>query len=254
MRQTIIAANWKMNGTRDSVAALLSGFVQGIQAEQSQVLVFAPSVYLAQVQAALANSPLGWGAQNIHPQASGAFTGEVSLPMVKEFGCQTVLVGHSERREMFGDTNEWVAEKVAAALAAGVTPMLCIGETLAEREADQSVQVCQQQLDAVVARIGISAMAKLVVAYEPVWAIGTGVTASPEQAQTMHAALRAYLAEQDAGVAQQLQILYGGSMKAANAAELLAQPDIDGGLIGGASLQVDEFVSICQMADQINKG
>ena len=254
MRQTIIAANWKMNGTRNTVAALLSGFVRGIAAAQAKVLVFAPSIYLAQVQDALGQSPIGWGAQNIHPQASGAFTGEISLPMVKEFGCQTVLVGHSERREMFGDTNEWVAEKVAAALAAGVAPMLCIGETLAEHEANQSVQVCQQQLDAVIARVGISAMANVVVAYEPVWAIGTGVTASPEQAQSMHAALRAYLAEQDAQVAQQVQILYGGSMKAANAAQLLAQPDIDGGLIGGASLQVDEFVSICQLADQLNKG
>jgi len=174
--------------------------------------------------------------------------------MIQEFGCSAVLVGHSERREMFGDTNDWVAEKVAAALAAGVTPVLCIGETLAEREAEQSFQVCQKQLDAVIARVGIAALTDVVVAYEPVWAIGTGVTASPEQAQNMHAALRAYIAQQNAKVAQQLPILYGGSMKAANAAELLAQPDIDGGLIGGASLQVDEFVSICQMADQIKKG
>lgn len=254
MRQTIIAANWKMNGTRESVATLLAGFRDGIAADQAQVMVFPPSVYLAQVQAELAGSQLVWGAQNIHPQPEGAYTGEISLPMVQDFGCTAVLVGHSERRELFGDTDEWVAEKVAAALTAGVTPLLCIGETLAEREADQSVQVCQQQLDAVIAKVGIQAMAQLVVAYEPVWAIGTGVTASPEQAQSMHSALRAYLAEQDAEVAQRVQILYGGSMKAANAAQLLAQPDIDGGLIGGASLQVDEFVSICRLADQLNKG
>ena len=254
MRQTIIAANWKMHGTRQEVSAVLAGFRDGILAAQAQVMVFAPSIFLAQVQEGLTGSPIVWGAQNIHPEAKGAFTGEISLPMIQEFGCSAVLVGHSERREMFGDTNDWVAEKVAAALAAGVTPVLCIGETLAEREAEQSFQVCQKQLDAVIARVGIAALTDVVVAYEPVWAIGTGVTASPEQAQNMHAALRAYIAQQNAKVAQQLPILYGGSMKAANAAELLAQPDIDGGLIGGASLQVDEFVSICQMADQIKKG
>jgi triosephosphate isomerase len=254
MRQTIIAANWKMHGTRQDVGDLLAGFRNGLLSPQAQVMVFAPSIFLPQVQEGLLGSAIAWGAQNIHPEPKGAYTGEISLPMIQEFGCSAVLVGHSERREMFGDTNDWVAEKVAAALAAGVTPVLCIGETLAEREAEQSFQVCQKQLDAVIARVGIAALTDVVVAYEPVWAIGTGVTASPEQAQNMHAALRAYIAQQNAKVAQQLPILYGGSMKAANAAELLAQPDIDGGLIGGASLQVDEFVSICQMADQIKKG
>lgn len=254
MRQTVIAANWKMNGSRQEVASLLSGFSDAIAAQQIQVLVFAPAVYLSQVEQALNASPISWGAQNIHPEPKGAYTGEISLPMIKEFGCRAVLVGHSERREMFGDSPKWVADKVAAALAANVTPMLCIGETLAEREAGQSEQVCRQQLDAVIDQVGIKAMAQVTIAYEPVWAIGTGVTASPEQAQAMHSALRQYIAEQDAQVAQGLQILYGGSMKAANAAELLAQPDIDGGLIGGASLQVHEFVSICQMADQLNKG
>lgn len=254
MRQTIIAANWKMNGTRQIVADLLTGFRDGIVAQRAQIMVFAPSVYLAQVQSELADSHFLWGGQNVHPEANGAFTGEISLPMIQDFGCSVVLVGHSERRSLFGDTSAWVAEKVAAAIAAGVTPLLCIGETGAERAANQSVAVCQQQLDAVIERIGILAMAHVIVAYEPVWAIGTGVTASPEQAQSMHCELRAHLAALHTEVAQQVQILYGGSMNAANAAKLLAQPDIDGGLVGGASLQVDEFVSICRTADQLNKG
>ncbi|TGG94124.1 triose-phosphate isomerase [Natronospirillum operosum] len=248
MRTPFIAANWKMNGTRSEVAALLDGFKSGISTESRQVAVFAPFVFLPAVQDALQGTGIAWGGQNAHTADSGAYTGETSLAMLKEFGCQYVLVGHSERRTLFGETDYIVADKVEAALAAGVTPVLCIGETLQEREQGITGEVCRRQLSTVLDQVGVEGFRKLVVAYEPVWAIGTGKTASPEQAQETHAELRAYLAETDADMAAQLQILYGGSMKAANAAELMAQPDIDGGLVGGASLKVDEFTGICNAA------
>lgn len=248
MRKKFIAANWKMNGTKAEVAALVSGFKQGIDGNGYQVAVFAPFVYLPQLEDSLAGSPIAWGGQNAHTEASGAFTGEISLGMLKDFSCEYVLVGHSERRTLFAETDDVVADKVAAALEAGVTPMLCIGETLEEREQGVTNDVCIRQLKAVMDKVGVDGFRQLVVAYEPVWAIGTGKTASPEQAQQVHADLRAWLAEADADMAAKLQILYGGSMKAANAPELLSQPDIDGGLVGGASLNVDEFVGICQAA------
>ncbi len=248
MRTPFIAANWKMNGTRAEVDALLEGFRSGISTENCQVAVFAPFVYLPAVQQALENSGIAWGGQNAHTAASGAYTGEISLGMLQEFGSHYVLVGHSERRTLFGETDYIVADKVAAALEAGVTPVLCIGETLQEREQGITGEVCRRQLKTVLDKVGVAGFRKLVVAYEPVWAIGTGKTATPEQAQETHAELRAFLAETDADMAAGLQLLYGGSMKAANAPELLAQPDIDGGLVGGASLKVDEFTGICAAA------
>ncbi|MFY0665783.1 MAG: triose-phosphate isomerase [Natronospirillum sp.] len=250
MRQALVAANWKMNGTRAQVAELLAGFKAGINAQACQVAVFSPAVFLSDVQQALQGSAIAWGGQNIHSAESGAYTGETSLGMLKEFGCQYVLVGHSERRTLFGETDALVAEKVAAALAAGVTPMLCIGETLEERESGVTAEVCRRQLKAVLDTVGVAGFNKLVVAYEPVWAIGTGKTASPEQAQEVHADLRAFLQDADAEMAKKIQILYGGSVKAASAAELFAMPDIDGGLVGGASLQIEEFVGICNAAAQ----
>ena len=248
MRTKFIAANWKMNGTKAEVADLVAGFKQGIDAKGYQVAVFAPFVFLPQLADSLAGSAIAWGGQNAHTAASGAYTGETSLGMLKEFGCRYVLVGHSERRTLFGDTDAVVADKVAAALEAGVTPVLCIGETLEEREQGITNDVCIRQLQVVLDRVGVEGFRKLVVAYEPVWAIGTGKTASPEQAQAVHADLRTWLAKADQDMASGLQILYGGSMKAANAPDLLSQPDIDGGLVGGASLNVDEFVGICQAA------
>lgn len=250
MRQALVAANWKMNGTRGQVAELLSGFKAGINTEACQVAVFAPAVFLSDVQQSLQGSAIAWGGQNAHSADSGAFTGETSLGMLKEFGCQYVLVGHSERRTLFGETDAVVAEKVAAALAAGVTPMLCIGETLEERESGVTAEVCRRQLQAVLDAVGVAGFRNLVIAYEPVWAIGTGKTASPEQAQEVHADLRAFLAAADAEMAEKIKILYGGSVKAASAAELFAMPDIDGGLVGGASLQVEEFVGICNAVAQ----
>jgi len=199
----------------------------------------------------LGGSGIEWGTQNVHAAEKGAYTGELSLGMVKDFGCRYVLIGHSERRELFAESNADTATKVAAALAADVTPMLCVGETLAEREADTTEQVVGEQLDAVLNEVGIAAFKRIVIAYEPVWAIGTGKTASPEQAQAVHAFIRGRLAQADADVAAQSRVLYGGSVKAANAQELFQQPDIDGGLVGGASLLADEFVAICQAAAEV---
>ncbi len=250
MRTPFIAANWKMNGTRAEVADMVAGFKQGIDTKNCQVAVFAPYVFLPQLESSLADSGIAWGAQNSHMEASGAFTGEISLGMLKEFGCTHVLTGHSERRTLFGETDDVVAAKTKAALDTGVTPVLCIGETLEEREQGITGDVCRRQLKAVLDAVGVDGFRKLVVAYEPVWAIGTGKTASPEQAQDVHADLRQYLAEADAGMAAAVQIVYGGSMKAANAPDLLSQRDIDGGLVGGASLKVDEFVGICEAASR----
>ncbi len=210
--------------------------------------VCAPFPYLAQVQGLLTGSPVAWGAQNLSQHEKGAFTGEVSAGMLRDFGCAYVIVGHSERRALYGESDEVVAAKYEAAQKAGLTPILCVGETLEEREGGVTEQVVARQLDAVTARCGVASLAKAVVAYEPVWAIGTGKTASPEQAQAVHAFIRGRIAAQDKAVADGLVIQYGGSMKAANAAELLSQPDIDGGLIGGASLEAKEFLAICQAA------
>ena len=212
------------------------------------VAVCAPFPYLSQLQTELAGTVIGWGAQNVSEQAKGAFTGEVSTSMLKDFGCKYVIVGHSERRSIYGESDDLVAKKYMAAQAAGLIPVLCVGETLAEREGGITEKVVGRQLDAVVQAAGVESLAKAVVAYEPVWAIGTGKTASPEQAQAVHAFIRGKIAGLNKQIAGGLVIQYGGSVKASNAAELFSQPDIDGGLIGGASLVADEFIAICKAA------
>jgi len=246
MRKKLVAGNWKMHGSLAENAALLSALKPALAGIEAVVCV--PFPYLAQVQAALSGSSIAWGAQNVSEQAKGAFTGEVSASMLLEFGCTYVIVGHSERRSLYGESDALVASKYVAAQTAGLTPILCVGESLAERESGVTEAVVSRQLDAVIDAAGVGSLAKAVIAYEPVWAIGTGRTASPEQAQAVHAFIRGRVAALDAGVADQLVIQYGGSVKAANAAELMAQPDIDGGLIGGASLVADEFVAICRAA------
>jgi triosephosphate isomerase len=246
MRRKLVAGNWKMHGSLAENEALLSGILTGMGGVKAGVAVCVPFPYLAQVQAKLTGTAIAWGAQNLSQQAKGAFTGEVSAGMLKDFGCAYVIVGHSERRAIYGESDELVAEKFAAVQAAGMTPILCVGETLAEREGCLTEAVVARQLDAVIAKCGVASLAKAVVAYEPVWAIGTGVTASPDQAQAVHAFIRAKLRALDPGVADGLVIQYGGSVKAGNAVELFGQPDIDGGLIGGASLNAEEFLAICQ--------
>ena len=246
MRKKLVAGNWKMHGSLAENAALLSALKPALAGIEAVVCV--PFPYLAQAQAAPPGSASAWGAQNVCEEAKGAFTGEVSASMLLDFGCTYVIVGHSERRSLYGESDTLVARKYVAAQAAGLTPILCVGESLAERESGVTEAVVSRQLDAVIDAAGVASLARAVIAYEPVWAIGTGKTASPEQAQAVHAFIRGRVAALDASVAGQLVIQYGGSVKAANAAELMAQPDIDGGLIGGASLVADEFVAICRAA------
>ncbi len=246
MRKNLVAGNWKMNGSLSENAALLAGLKAALT--DFEALVCVPYPYLAQAQALLIGSSLAWGAQNLSEQSQGAYTGEVSAGMLKDFACAYVIVGHSERRSLYGESDALVALKYKVAQAAGLTPILCVGESLQEREAGITEQVVARQLDAVIQVAGIASLAQAVVAYEPVWAIGTGKTASPEQAQAVHAFIRNKLAALDAGVANGLVIQYGGSVKASNAAELMAKPDIDGALVGGASLVIDEFVAICKAA------
>ena len=239
-----------MNGGLQSNQQLLQGVVAGAAGLNGvTVAVCVPFPYLAQAQSVLTGTPVVWGAQNLSEQAQGAFTGEVSASMLQDFACRYVLVGHSERRSIYGETDALVAEKFAVALAAGLRPVLCVGETLDQREAGQTVEVVSAQIDAVLKRVGVAAFANAVIAYEPVWAIGTGRTATSEQAQEVHAAIRAQIAQADAAVAGGLQILYGGSMKPSNAVELLGMPDIDGGLIGGAALKAADFLAIIYAAD-----
>ncbi len=246
MRKKLVAGNWKMHGSLADNAALLAAIKPALAGIEAAVCV--PFPYLAQVQAALSGSSIAWGAQTLSEQPKGAFTGEVSASMLLDFGCRYVIVGHSERRSLYGETDADVAKKYMAAQAAGLVPILCVGESLEERESGVTETVVARQLDAVIQAAGIASFAKAVVAYEPVWAIGTGKTATPEQAQAVHAFIRGKLATLDKTVAEGLTIQYGGSVKAANAAELMVQPDIDGGLIGGASLIADEFVAICKAA------
>lgn len=249
-RQPIVAGNWKMNGSQAESTALLTDLKKGLGAvNKAKVVVCPPSILISLAAKELAGTTVAWGGQNLDTHKSGAYTGEVSGPMLKDFGCTYVIVGHSERRTLFGETDAVVAEKFKAAQESGLIPILCVGETLAEREANQTEAVCARQLDAVINASGVAALANSVIAYEPVWAIGTGKTASPQQAQDVHKFIRARVAARDAKVADGLRILYGGSMKAANAAELMAQPDIDGGLIGGASLVAGEFLAICSAAN-----
>jgi triosephosphate isomerase len=246
MRKKLVAGNWKMHGSLADNAALLAAIKPALAGIEAVVCV--PFPYLAQVQAALAGSSVAWGAQNLSEQPKGAFTGEVSAAMLQDFGCRYVIVGHSERRGLYGESDAVVAKKYLAAQVAGMTPILCVGESLDERESGVTEQVVARQLDAVIDAAGVASLARAVVAYEPVWAIGTGKTATPAQAQAVHAFIRGRIATLDKSVAEGLTIQYGGSVKASNAAELMAQPDIDGGLIGGASLIADEFVAICKAA------
>jgi triosephosphate isomerase len=257
MRRTLIAGNWKMNGDLVSNAGLISALRQGLQqaapaaagGQVPEIALCVPAPYLAQAQAALQGTAMALGGQDVSMHPSGAYTGEVAAAMLKDFDCRYVIVGHSERRSMHAESNRVVAAKVRAALGAGLTPILCVGETLEERDAQRTSAVVCEQLDAVLDTIAVEALALLVVAYEPVWAIGTGKTATPEMAQEVHALLRARLAGRSAEAAAAVPILYGGSMKPENARELLAMPDIDGGLIGGAALKAADFLAIIAAAN-----
>lgn len=249
MRQPMIAGNWKMNGSSASVKELIAGIKAGMASvNKAAVVVCPPALYIPQVMADIKGSKIQCGSQNICDQDKGAFTGELAGSMLKDLGCEFAIIGHSERRSLYGESDELIAKRFAAARRAGIKPIFCIGETLAEREKGITNEVCARQIDAVIALEGVKALADGVLAYEPVWAIGTGKTASPQQAQEVHAFIRGKIAKLDKAVAEKLQILYGGSMNAANAAELLAQPDIDGGLIGGASLKAEDFLAICRAA------
>ena len=246
MRQTMVAGNWKMNGTTNSVRELISGIKAGLDGQSAEVVVCPPFVYVPVVAAEIADSAITLAAQNMSHEDAGAFTGEVSGPMLKDVGCEYVILAHSERRAMYGETDEVAASKYGAALKNNLKPIFCIGETLEERVQGITEDVVARQVDAIIDAEGVASLANAVLAYEPVWAIGTGKTATPEQAQSVHAFIRGRVADLDAGIAEGLRILYGGSMNPGNAAELIAQPDIDGGLIGGASLQADDFLAICK--------
>ncbi len=246
MTKKLIAGNWKMNGSLAANEVLLAALVQGLSAKPAcDIAVCVPAAYLAQVQA-LRVDGIHLGAQDLSAQAAGAYTGEISAAMLKDFGVRYVIVGHSERRQYHFETDQLVADKAKTALAAGITPIVCVGETLAEREAGRTEEVVKRQLAAVIHTNG-HCISEIVLAYEPVWAIGTGKTASPEEAQAVHAVLRAQL-KAATDQSARIKILYGGSMNAANAASLLGQPDIDGGLIGGASLKAADFLSIIASA------
>jgi triosephosphate isomerase len=250
MRQPLVAGNWKMHGSRAENASLVSALLDLVQPEKrAEIMVCPPFPYLLETGRLLKDSGIALGAQSVCAEAQGAFTGEVSAAMLKDVGCAYVLVGHSERRQLYGESDDLVARKFVAAQSHGLVPVLCVGETLEEREAGQTLNVVSRQLEAVLAVSGVRSLDRAVIAYEPVWAIGTGRTASSEQAQEVHATIRAKVAGLDATIGGSVRILYGGSVKASNARELFAMPDIDGGLVGGASLKADEFARICAGAD-----
>ncbi len=247
MRRKLVAGNWKMHGTLSQNGALLDALNAGMaQLSRVECAVCVPFPYLHQVQQKLSATSIKWGAQDVHQLEKGAYTGEVSAPMLHDFGCRYVIVGHSERRSIYGESSALVAEKFVAAQKAGMLPILCVGETLEQRESGATETVVAEQLDAVIKLAGVQSLRNAVLAYEPVWAIGTGKTATPEQAQAVHAFIRGRIAAQDGQVAQGVRILYGGSVKASNAGELFAMADIDGGLIGGASLIAEDFLAICK--------
>jgi len=250
-RRPLVAGNWKMNGSRADAVRLVGELIaRGVGSGAAEVIVCPPFVHLAEVRHQLDGSRIGLGAQDVCAEESGAHTGEVSASMLTDAGCRYVIVGHSERRALYGEGDGLVARKFLAAGRHSLVPVLCVGESLAERERDATQAVILRQLDAALEAAGVPAFASAVVAYEPVWAIGTGLTATPAQAQEVHALIRGRIAEIDATIAASLRVLYGGSVKAANAAELFAMPDVDGGLIGGASLKAEEFASICAAADR----
>jgi triosephosphate isomerase len=249
MRQSLVAGNWKMNGSRESIRDLMAGLKDGMgSVERAEVSVCPPFVYLEEVARLIQGTTIQLGSQNVADQDEGAFTGEVSPAMLREMDCVYAIVGHSERRNLYGESDDLVARRFAAARRHGLKPILCVGELLEEREQGITEQVVRRQLDAVIELEGVEALGEGVIAYEPVWAIGTGKTATPEQAQSVHAFIRSHVAERSQSTADVVRILYGGSVKGSNAAELFSQPDIDGGLIGGASLKAEEFLTICGAA------
>ncbi len=250
MRKPIVAGNWKMNGNLESIVSLMDGIVSGVDADAAtQVIVCSPSIYLPLVAGELIDTAVEFGAQNVSQYESGAYTGEISASMLQDYGCNYAIIGHSERRHIFGETDQDVADKFKKAQEHGITPILCVGELLEEREADQTAEVVIRQIDAVISTCGVEALENAVIAYEPVWAIGTGKTASPEQAQEVHKLIRETISKQNDTIASSLRLLYGGSVKSSNAAELFAMEDIDGGLIGGASLDAKDFLAICAAAN-----
>jgi triosephosphate isomerase len=249
MRTKLVAGNWKLNGSLDSIRELINGILSGMDAVNTAgVAVCPPAIYIPEVASLVKGSKIAVGSQNVCDQDSGAYTGEIAGAMLKEFGCQYAIVGHSERRSLYGESDAMVAARFAAARRNGLKPILCVGESLEEREQGVTEDVVGRQIDAVIQLEGIAAFADAVIAYEPVWAIGTGKTASPQQAQDVHQFIRGKLSALDASIAENIIIQYGGSMNAGNAAELLGMPDIDGGLIGGAALKATDFLAICQAA------
>jgi triosephosphate isomerase len=248
MRRRLVVGNWKMHGTLAEIGPLVRGVLAGAASVEAEVAVCPPFVYLPFVAESLKGSKVALGAQNLSDQESGAFTGEVSGIMLKDYNCRFVIVGHSERRTLFGESDDVVAKKFAMALRRGLTPILCVGELLEERETGRTWEVVERQLRAVFGLAGVSAFNEAVIAYEPVWAIGSGRTATPELAQEVHAFIRGLVAHETPEVAERLPVLYGGSVKASNAKGLFAMADIDGGLIGGASLMAEEFLAICRAA------
>jgi triosephosphate isomerase len=248
MRRKLVAGNWKMHGSRAENAPLVEAILASPQLDRVDCVICPPFVYLSEVSRLLRGTAAKLGAQDVCAETHGAYTGEVSAAMLHDVGCHYVIVGHSERRSLYGEDDVLVARKFAAALSQRLTPILCLGEQLAEREAGLTQEVVGRQLEVVAALTGVAAFAGAVIAYEPVWAIGTGRTASPEQAQEVHRFIRERLGQRDAKIAASLPILYGGSVKTGNARELFAQPDVDGGLIGGASLKAEEFLSIMAAA------
>ena len=252
MRGYLVAGNWKMNGSHAANAELLDGVIAGVPANEAvDVLVCPPYPYLAAAQAKVEGTKVQLGSQNVSEYGEGAYTGEVSGAMLRDNGCQYAIVGHSERRALMGETSAKVAEKFQAALDAGLTPILCVGETLEEREAENTEAVIDEQLNAVLDACGVDTFANAVIAYEPVWAIGTGKVATPEQAQAVHAHIRAAVRSRSEDVANNIRILYGGSVKGDNAHGLFSNPDIDGGLIGGASLKAADFLAIADAAAEL---
>lgn len=246
MREFIVAGNWKMNTSKSEVSTLLSALCTGLNPDiKTTVIVCPPSVYLSQAENLLANTNIKLGAQNVNANPPGAHTGELTTAMIKEFGANYIIVGHSERRSLYGEDDVMVVAKIKAVLAAGMTPIFCIGETLEQRESGQTNAIIAVQINAAIDTLGVAVFADLIVAYEPIWAIGTGVTASPEQAQDVHHFARNLVAGHDSAIADKLSILYGGSVNGGNAAQLFACADIDGGLVGGASLKADDFLTIC---------
>ena len=247
MRKPIVAGNWKMNGTQESIVPLLDRVIAGVDTSvNAQVIVCSPYIYIPLIAGKIADTAVEFGSQNISEFESGAYTGEISAQMLKDFDCEYVIIGHSERRHVFGETDQNIADKYKKAQEHGIIPILCVGELLEEREADKTAEVVIRQIDAILSTSGVESLQNAIIAYEPVWAIGTGKTATPEQAQEVHKLIRETIAKQNGTIASSLRILYGGSVKPSNAAELFAMEDIDGGLIGGASLESEDFLAICK--------